>query len=255
LLKTVPEPSYSAVTAQVIGRSSQPFQETLVLNAGRRNGIKSGQAVVDARGMLGRIYVAGDHTSWVILLTDLNSRIPVTVRPGGVQAILAGSNTNMPSLEALPQNVKMKEGQDVVTSGDGGLLPAGLPVGVLTLEKNYPRVRLYADAQTADEVRILDFQSPAEPMPKPTDKELPVPDKLTPPPPPETVARPKPAIVTVAPPSPAHTTTRMTAKHRRAVIVPQPENAARQQGAPGEQQSTESQPSPPDQVNDQDNNQ
>ena len=52
-----------------------------------------GQAVVDARGMLGRIYVVGDHTSWLILLTDLNSRVPVVLRPGNVQAILSGSNT------------------------------------------------------------------------------------------------------------------------------------------------------------------
>ncbi|HEX3666067.1 MAG TPA: rod shape-determining protein MreC [Rhizomicrobium sp.] len=255
LLKTVPEPSSSAVTAQVIGRSSQPFLETLVLNAGRRNGIKSGQAVVDARGLLGRIYVVGDHTSWVILLTDLNSRIPVTVRPGNLQAILSGTNTNTPSLEALPQNAKVKEGQDVVTSGDGGLLPAGLPVGVLTLQEHYPRVRLYADAQTADEVRILDFQSPAEPMPKPTDKELPVPDKLTPPPP-ETAPAPPPAITGAAPSRAAQATPRVPAKPRQTIAAPQPENAAGQQvAAPVEQQATEPPPPQPDQTDDQDNNQ
>ena len=58
-----------------------------------RNGVKPGQAVVDARGMIGRIYLAGDHTSWVILLTDLNSRIPVTIEPGNAQAIMVGDNT------------------------------------------------------------------------------------------------------------------------------------------------------------------
>jgi rod shape-determining protein MreC len=210
--------------------------------------------VVDARGMLGRIYVVGDHTSWVILLTDLNSRIPVTVRPGNVQAILSGSNTNNPSLDALPQNAKMKEGQDLVTSGDGGLLPAGLPVGVLTLQERYPRVRLYADAQTADEVRILDFQSPAEPMPKPADKDLPAPDKLAPPPPPETAAAPtSPAIISTAPRT-TQTAAGLTPKPRRA--VPRPETAGGPQaGATVEQQSTEPPPPAPDQTDDQDNNQ
>jgi rod shape-determining protein MreC len=250
LLKTVPEPSSAAVTAQVIGRSSQPFLETLVLNAGRRNGVRPGEAVVDARGMLGRIYVVGDHTSWVILLTDLNSRIPVIVRPGNLQAILSGSNTNTPSLDALPQNAKMKEGQDVVTSGDGGLLPAGLPVGVLTLQERYPRVRLYANAQTADEVRILDFHSPAEPMPKPSDKALPVPDKLLPPPPPETALQSKPAVLNTAPPPAAQTT--VVPKPKRTIAVPQPENAPVQQSAPP---AAEPSPPAPDQTDDQDNNQ
>jgi rod shape-determining protein MreC len=206
--------------------------------------------------MLGRVYVVGDHTSWVILLTDLNSRVPVVLRPGNVQAILSGSNTNNPTLEALPQNLKLKEGQDIVTSGDGGLLPAGLPVGVLTLQEHYPRVRLYADGQTADEVRILDFQSPSEPMPKPSDKDLPAPDKLTPPsPPPQTVAQPKPAAATAVPPSPTRAAAaRLTARPRQPLREPRPENTGQQPtSAPVEQQATE--PPPSDRTDDQDNNQ
>jgi rod shape-determining protein MreC len=183
LLKTAPHNSSDAVTAQVIARSSQPFLETIVLNAGRRNGVKAGQAVVDSSGLLGRIYVVGDHTSWVVLLNDLNSRIPIRVRPGNVEAILAGNNTSEPSLDALPPNATLKRGGDVVTSGDGGLLPAGLPVGVLALRSHEAKVALYADPLNTDEVRILDFKSPIEPMPKPADN-LPVPAKLEPPPPP-----------------------------------------------------------------------
>jgi rod shape-determining protein MreC len=199
LLKTVPGQSYAAVTAQVIARSSQPFLETIVLNAGRRNGVRAGEAVVDARGLLGRIYVVGDHTSWVVLLNDLNSRIPVEVRPGNIGAILAGTNTNEPNLDALPPNARLKSGQNVVTSGNGGLLPAGLPVGVLALQGREAKVQLYADPLATDEVRILDFESPIEQMPKPADN-LPVPAKLEPPPPPapiETVPK-----VPVAPASP-----------------------------------------------------
>lgn len=182
LLKAVPAPAYSAVTARVIARSSQPFLETVVLNAGRRNGVQPGQAVVDARGMLGRIYLAGERTSWVILLTDLNSRIPVLLRPGNVQAILAGNNTATPALEALPQNAKLKSGQDVVTSGDGGLLPPGLPIGLLAMNGREAQVSLFADPLGADEVRILGFESALEQMPKPTDKDLPMNAANLPPP-------------------------------------------------------------------------
>jgi len=196
LLNAVPDPSLSAVTARVIGRSNHPFLETVIVNAGRRNGIKPGQAVVDERGMLGRIYLTGDHTSWVVLLTDLNSRIPVTVQPKDVQAILAGDNSAAPNLEALAQGVKLKAGQEVVTSGDGGLLPPGLPVGLLVAEKQGFRVALFAGSMSADEVRILDFKNPIEQLPKASVHDLPVAAagfKPAPPPPPPP-ATPAPAL-------------------------------------------------------------
>jgi rod shape-determining protein MreC len=180
LLKAAPDVSYTTVTARVIARSSQPFLETVVLDVGKHDGVKPGQAVVDARGLLGRIYAAGERTSWVILLDDLSSRIPVVIRPGNVQAILAGTSASEPNLEALPQNHHLKSGAEVVTSGDGGLLPAGLPVGLLALKGSNAKVSLYADPLAADDVRVVDFSSPMEQMPKPSDKDLPAPDKLKP---------------------------------------------------------------------------
>jgi rod shape-determining protein MreC len=256
LLKTVPDPSYSAVTARVIARSSQPFLDTLVLNAGRQNGVKPGQAVVDARGMLGRVYVAGQHTSWVIVLDDLNSRIPVQVRPGNVQAILAGNNASEPTLEALPQRAQLKNDAEVVTSSDGGLLPAGLPVGALVLNGGEARVALYADAASAEDVRVLDFNAAVEPMPKPSDQDLPAPAKLEPPATTsvaeETVtAKPAPA----APPkAPVHVRTvpRTTAAasgpvHTKVThLRPEPPPAATDQEPARE-------PAPDDQTDDQDN--
>ena len=115
--------------ARVIGRSNRPFLQTMILDAGRAQGVKPGQAVIDARGMIGRIFLAGDHTAWVILLTDLNSRIPVTIEPGNIQAIMAGDNSDAPSIDLLSQNVRLKAGDQVVSSGDGGLLPPGLAIG------------------------------------------------------------------------------------------------------------------------------
>lgn len=173
LLNAVPDPSLSATTARVIGRASRPFLQTMVLNAGKGDGIKPGQAVVDASGMLGRIYLAGQRTSWVILLTDLNSRIPVAIQPSNVQAILAGDNSDAPGLEALSQGAKLKDGQEVVTSGDGGLLPPGLPVGVLFSDGGAFRVALFADPATADEVRIVDFKAGTEEVPAPSVNDLP----------------------------------------------------------------------------------
>src|SRR5207237_2833734 len=84
LLNAVPDPEIGSVTAHVIGRASKPFLNTMIVDAGRRQQIKPGEAVVDDRGMIGRIFVARDHTSCVILLTDLNRRIPLSTQPGNV---------------------------------------------------------------------------------------------------------------------------------------------------------------------------
>jgi rod shape-determining protein MreC len=174
LLNAVPDPAANAVTAHVIGRDNRPFLDTMILDAGKAQGIKPGEAVVDARGMIGRIFLAGDHTSWVILLTDLNSRIPVAIEPGNIQAIMAGDNTGAPTLELLSQGVRLKEGDQIVTSGDGGLLPSGLAIGTVGFDGVAFRAALLSDAGTSDDVRVLDLKAPPEEPPAPSPGDLPV---------------------------------------------------------------------------------
>ena len=219
LLHAVPDPGMDAVLARVIGRANRPFLQTMILDAGRDQHALPGQAVVDARGMIGRIYVSGRHTSWVILLTDLNSRIPVTVTAsaGGtsnIQAIMTGDNSRLPVLEMVSHTVTLHPGDQVTSSGDGGLLPAGLPVGtVISDGRGGWRVALLADASEAQDVEVLNFAKPPESLP-PT-AQLPMEAaglKPQPPPPPVQAAPPappppvplKPAFKpTAAPPVPA----------------------------------------------------
>lgn len=174
LLNAVPDPQIGSVTAHVIGRASRPFLNTMIVDAGRRQHIKPGEAVVDDRGMIGRIFVTGDHTSWVILLTDLNSRIPVSIQPGNVQAMLTGDNSGAPLLVVSAQGAHLRSGQQVVTSGDGELLPAGLAVGKVYADGSDFRAALFANAGRSDDVRVLDLQSTAEKPPTPTARDLPV---------------------------------------------------------------------------------
>ncbi len=174
LLNAVPDPSLTVVTAHVIGRANRPFLDTMILDAGHDHGIKPGEAVVDSRGMIGRIYLVGQHTSWVILLTDLNSRIPVAVEPGHIQAILSGDNSAGPTLELSKQGIVLKQGQQIVSSGDGGLLPGGLAIGTVVWDGNEFRAGLLANAATADDVRILDLKAPPEQPPAPSPNDLPV---------------------------------------------------------------------------------
>ena len=173
LLNAVPDPALNARTARVIGRASHPFLDTMIIDAGKKQGMKPGQAVVDARGMIGRIFLSGERTSWVLLLTDLNSRIPVTIQPGNIQAIMAGDNTPNPTLDTLATTTPPKAGDQVMTSGDGGLIPPGLPVGVLVASGNSFRVALLADAGASQDVRIVDFRLPPEQPPAPSPNDLP----------------------------------------------------------------------------------
>ncbi|MDE1939339.1 MAG: rod shape-determining protein MreC [Alphaproteobacteria bacterium] len=192
LLHAVPDPALSSVTARVIGRASHPFLQTMILDAGKQNGVKPGQAVVDARGMIGRIFLAGERTSWVILLTDLNSRIPVTIEPGSTHAIIAGDNSSAPVIDTFTQGKQLNVGDQVVSSGDGGLLPAGLPIGTVVADGSDYRVALFADLSTAQDVEILDFKQPPEQPPAPTPSDLPVTAAGLPPaaPPPQTDTTP-----------------------------------------------------------------
>jgi len=174
LLHAAPDPALSSVVARVIGRANHPFLQTMILDAGKADGIKPGQAVIDQRGMIGRVFLTGERTSWVILLTDLNSRVPVSIEPNTVQAIMAGDNSPEPVIEAVAPGTQLKDGEQVVSSGDGDILPAGIPVGVVVADGGTYRVALFADQTTAQDVEIIDFKQPPEHPPAVTEKDLPV---------------------------------------------------------------------------------
>jgi rod shape-determining protein MreC len=227
LLHAVPDPELSSVLAQVIGRSSRPFQQTMIIDAGRASGVKPGQAVIDARGMIGRVFIAGQRTSWVILLTDLNSRVPVTIEPGNIQAIMAGDNSSQPFIEVVSQNAHLKAGDQVASSGDGSLLPPGIPVGTITQHGANFRVSLLADAASSQDVNVLDYKRPIETMPAPQPSDLPAiaaglkpaaPEPVTAPPPVQPVLQPQttstPAVTGSVPPPPPHPTLAQTARPR-----------------------------------------
>ena len=171
LLHAVPDPQMNRVLARVIGRANRPFLQTMILDAGRNNHVLPGQAVMDARGMIGRIYLTGNRTSWVILLTDLNSRIPVTVasssgKVGNIQAMMTGDNRVQPSLEMVSRTVTLHAGDQVTSSGDGGLLPGGLPIGTVVADGSDGwRVALLADAGSSQDVEVLNFSKPPEAPP------------------------------------------------------------------------------------------
>ena len=161
LLNFVDDPHPAFITARVIGDAGGAFVRTVLLNAGSGDGVRDGQAVINADGLVGRVVETGQRTARILLLTDLNSRIPVVVEQTRVPAILAGDNSDEPRLAYLPVNAVIKPGERIVTSGHGGMLPPGLPVGVVTaMVDGVARVRPFVDWHTLEYMRVLDFTLP-----------------------------------------------------------------------------------------------
>lgn len=161
LLSTVVEPREAFVTARIIGMSAGAFVKTAIVNAGRNDGLQVGQAVVSAAGILGRVIEVGSRSARILLLTDLNSRVPVLVQQSRAPAVLAGDNSEVLSLVFAADGAAIAVGDRLVTSGEGGLLPPGLPVGVVTGHVDGVwKVRPFVDAARVEYVRILDYALP-----------------------------------------------------------------------------------------------
>ena len=150
------DPMLTHVTGVVLADSGSPFRQSVLLNVGARDGIRDGWATMDGLGLVGRISGVGQTTARVILLTDSASRIPVTILPSGQKALLSGDNSSAPPLDFLENQDLVRPGDSVVTSGDGGLFPAGLLVGqAVQGPDRRMRVRLAADYERLEFLRVL----------------------------------------------------------------------------------------------------
>lgn len=151
-------------TVRIVADPGGPFVQTRLIDAGRDRGLEKGMAVVDAYGMVGRIVEVGERSARVLLITDFNSRIPVLVERSRDQAILEGRNGPLAELRFLPMNPSVAVGDRVLTSGRGGLLPPGLPVGeIVHVDDRRVQVRPLVDWDRLDHVTVLE----SDPVPAP----------------------------------------------------------------------------------------
>lgn len=149
-------PRLTYITGVVLADSGSPFRQSVLLNIGARDGVVDGWAAMDGIGLVGRISGTGRNSSRVILLTDSSSRIPVVVQPSGQRGLVEGDNTPAPYLDFLENTDQVRPGDRVVTSGDGGVFPAGLLVGQVASDPGGRlRVRLSADYERLEFLRVL----------------------------------------------------------------------------------------------------
>ncbi len=154
----VAPPDASFVTAKIIGDSGSSFSQTLIAIAGSDNNVKKGMVAITDDGVIGRVIYTGNNTSRILLLNDINSRLPVVVGESKLRAMLIGTNKDAPAIVFLPIDAKVEIGDKVSTSGFGGIFPPDLNVGVVSkVSEEEILVELYVDRNLLSFVKLVDY--------------------------------------------------------------------------------------------------
>ncbi len=161
-------PRIGFATGEVVADAGGPFGQSVLVNIGARDGVADGAAAVDGAGLVGRVVGVGDAVARVLLLSDPSSRVPVKILPGGQRAVLVGDASAAPRLAFLAEAAEVALGDQVVTSGDGGVFPPDLDIGAIAaLDRRAARVRLAADYAKLEFLRILRWR-PETPLDAPS---------------------------------------------------------------------------------------
>jgi len=152
----------SQAYAKVLTDKKSPFLRSIVINKGSKNSIKAGMIVYDGLYLIGKVVEVNFLTSRVLLISDINSKVPVTIQPLNIQAIMSGSDKRKGKLQYI-QGEKLinKDNQEliVVTSGSGGIFKSGIPIGKInlaeTLDNGEVIVNFYRDFSQLKYVKVL----------------------------------------------------------------------------------------------------
>lgn len=197
------EPAVAMVSARSVLDSRGPFANARVMDAGAAQGLRIGNPVINEHGLVGKVIGTSPNVSRMLMVTDVSSRIPVLVGRTDARAILTGDGSGNPRLEFVRVGAAVEAGDRILSSGDGGGFPRGVPVGVAARGVDGTwRVKLFSDRGAIDYVRVLLFQNF---------------DQLVSP---ESLNTPPLAGLTTAPaPTPAQTAAIEAAAARRAAAV------------------------------------
>lgn len=158
-LRWIPDAAPSFVTARVVADAGGVYARSVLIALGPNHSVTRGEIALDDRGLVGRVTEVGARSARVLLLTDMNSRVPVTLESSRARAILVGTNTDRLRLLYYPQDTPPKEGERVVTSAEAHAFPANLPVGTVHYPKqgNVPEVIPAARLDRVEIVRLFDY--------------------------------------------------------------------------------------------------
>ncbi len=154
-------PEASFITAKVVAEEGSAFTHSLTVYIGGNKNVRKGQVVLGDKGVIGRVEKTGSDYAKIFLVNDINSKIPVITEKERVKGVLSGENAPLPKMIFIPFDAKIEVGDRIVTSGIGGVFPAGLPIGqIVSKDKTGVMVRPYDHLSRLEYVQIVDYKLP-----------------------------------------------------------------------------------------------
>ena len=150
--------SSNAVIAKVLIDKQSPFLKSIIINKGSKNDLKKGMAVLSNNYLIGKIVEVNYSTSRVLLLSDLNSRTPVSIEPGSIQSILSGDGKNSGTIQYTKNNTLINTDSIIYTSGTGGLLKPGIPIGKIYKIENQNIADFFVDFTQLRHVQVYSYE-------------------------------------------------------------------------------------------------
>ena len=147
------------LVAKVLLDKNSPFLKSIIVNKGSKDGVKLGMAVLDNQYLIGKIVEVNYSTSRAWLVSDLNSKIPISVEPGNFLSILSGTGKSYGKIQYTQQDFNFQESNVVYTSGSGGIFKSGIPIGKVKIESNENiRVNFFSNLSQITFVKLISFE-------------------------------------------------------------------------------------------------
>ena len=152
----------SELLAKVIIDKKSPFLRSVIVNRGSKDNVVLGMAVLDEKFLVGKVVEVNYSTSRVLLLSDLNSKIPVSIEPNGVQSILSGSGSSYGEIQYIKEDYELENDSEIFTSGSGGIFRSGIPIGKTIANEEIGldtiKVKFHSDFSQLRLVKIVSFE-------------------------------------------------------------------------------------------------
>ena len=147
------------LVAKVLLDKNSPFLKSIIVNKGSKDGVKLGMAVLDNQYLIGKIVEVNYSTSRALLVSDLNSKIPISVEPGNFLSILSGTGKSYGKIQYTQQDFNFQESNVVYTSGSGGIFKSGIPIGKIKIESNENiKVNFFSNLSQITFVKLISFE-------------------------------------------------------------------------------------------------
>ena len=148
------------LVGKVLLDKESPFLKSIIVNKGSKDNVELGMAVLDNSYLVGKIVEVNYSTSRALLISDLNSKIPVTVEPGNYQSILSGTGKEFGQIQYFKKDIILDTKSIVYTSGSGGIFKAGIPIGIITkVNLNYSNeVKFFSNLSQLTFVKLISFK-------------------------------------------------------------------------------------------------